>query len=49
MKFVVLRFKNEVEGNGSDHNARHGCKLINKIKKFKYLGSIVGENCGGCS
>lgn len=49
MEFVELRFKNKVVENGSDLNARLRCKLINKIKTFKYLWSVIGDNCGECS
>lgn len=44
MQFLEFKFKGQVEGNQSDHNVRHGSRLINKMEKLKYLGSIVQEN-----
>lgn len=41
MKILKFRLKKR---NGSDYNVRTGGQLINKIKKFEYLKSIVQEN-----
>lgn len=39
MEFI--RFKNEVGGNWSDYNVRLDGQLINKVKRFEYLESIM--------
>lgn len=36
--FSQFTFKNDVKGNDSDHNARLGSRLINKVERFEYLG-----------
>lgn len=41
IEFLQFRFNNMIGGNGSNHNTRLGSQLINKMVKFKYLGSIV--------
>lgn len=44
MKCLEFRFKNKVGRHKSDYNVKIGGELINKVNKFKYLGSMIQEN-----
>lgn len=45
-KFYEYRFNNTVRGNVSDHDVILRNQTINKMKKFKSLGSIGQKNGG---
>lgn len=44
MEFLGFRFNNTVRDNGGNHNGRLKGQLINKVKKFIYLGPVVQKN-----
>lgn len=41
---LKFRFTNEMGGNGSYRNVKLGDKCINKVERFKCLGSVMLEN-----